>query len=122
MSTPKLLPDPKMVRLDRIVPATETITLLITATRERVPCPCYGHPTDQVHSRYTRTLADLPWNGRQVRLRLHTRRFFCRVRPCSVRIFTERLPDMVERYARPTARLADVLRLIGFATGGEVGS
>ncbi|MDP9352879.1 MAG: transposase family protein [Chloroflexota bacterium] len=29
------------------------------------------------HSVYTRTLADLPWGGVPVRLRVRTRKFFC---------------------------------------------
>src|SRR5262249_18706450 len=122
MSTPKLLPDPNLVRLERIVPAEAAITLVMTTRREQVACPSCGRLTARVHSRYIRALADLPWNGRQVRLHLHTRRFFCSARDCSVRIFTERLPGLVERYARQTTRLADVLRLIGFAVGGEAGS
>jgi transposase len=122
MPTPKLLPDPKLARLERVVPGTSTITVVMTTTRDRVACPGCGHLTDRVHSRYARTLADLPWNGHQVRLRLHTRRFFCSDRQCAVRVFTERLPGLAERYARRTIRLTNLLQLIGFAVGGEAGS
>lgn len=65
--------------------------------------------------------ADLPWMSCAVRLELHVRRFFCPNPECPRQIFTERLPSVVEPYARRTTRLTDVLTLIGFALGGEAG-
>jgi hypothetical protein len=53
---------------------------------------------------------------------LHTRRFFCSSLPCSRRIFTERLPKTVARYARRTVRLQEALQFIGFAMGGQAGA
>jgi hypothetical protein len=55
--------------------------------------------------------------GWAVRLELHVRRFFCHNQECQRQIFTERLPEVVASYARRTARLADLLTLIGFADG-----
>ena len=40
---------------------------------------------------------------------------------CPRRIVTERLPDLVEPYARKTVRLHEVLELVGFALGAEAG-
>jgi len=74
-----------------------------------------------VHSRYTRLLADLPWIGYAVRLKLHLKRFFCQNPECQRKIFAERLPNVVAPYARRTLRLHDLLTLIGFAVGGEAG-
>ena len=65
---------------------------------------------------------DLPWGGYAVRFILHVRKFFCRTLTCAQRIFTERLPGVVEPLARKTIRLHDVLRLIAFALGGEAGA
>jgi transposase len=67
-------------------------------------------------------LADLPWSGTTVRLRLHTRRFFCSSLTCSRRIFTERLPRTAARHARRTTRLNEALQVIGLALGGEAGA
>jgi len=67
-------------------------------------------------------VADLPWAGWAVRLKLHVRRFFCRNPECQGRIFTERLPTVVAPSARRTTRLCDLLTLIGFAMGGEAGN
>jgi transposase len=76
----------------------------------------------RVHSRYTRTLADLPWQGIPVTVRLHVRRFFCGKRTCPRTIFAERLSGLVRHYARRTERLDGWFTHISFALGGEAGS
>lgn len=91
-------------------------------TLSTAACPLCGTSSAQVHSQYTRTLADLPWGGATVQVFLHVRKFFCRVPACLRHIFTERLPDLAAPYARTTLRLQEVLRLIAFALGGEAGS
>ena len=60
----------------------------------------------RVHSRYQRTLADLPWAHLSVRIQLQVRKLFCHTVDCARRIFTERLPDLVAPWARRTSRLA----------------
>jgi len=64
--------------------------------RRAARCPLCRRRSKRVHSRYTRTLADLPCGAAGVILHLHTRRFVCRVRWCRRAIFTERLPLLVE--------------------------
>jgi transposase len=79
-------------------------------------------PSKRVHSHYQRTLQDLPWGHLRVQLRLLVHRFFCD-NPCCIRkIFTERLDDLAEPYARRTNRLRDALLAIGWALGGEAGA
>lgn len=117
-----LLPGPAELRLDHLISASDAITIVVQATRESVPCPDCQQPSSRVHSRYTRTLADLPWQGVSVRLRLHTRRFFCSSLTCARQIFTERLPDTAARYARRTTRLHNALQLLGLRVGGEPGA
>jgi transposase len=75
-----------------------------------------------VHSHYTRTLTDLPWQGRAVRIELKARRFFCPATACSRQTFAERLPEFVAVSARTTARLQKAQQLIGQALGGEAGA
>jgi transposase len=50
------------------------------------------------------------------------RPFRYRNRRCSRKIFAERLPDIGRQYARRTARLLEVIRLVGYAAGGLPGS
>jgi transposase len=76
----------------------------------------------RVHSRYTRTLADLPRQGIPVTVHLRIRRFFCDQKDCERVIFTERLPGVVAHYARRTERLDELFTHVSFALGGEAGA
>jgi transposase len=69
-------------------------------------CPDCRQPTDRIHSRSRRTLADLPWATTPIALSLTVRRFFCRTGTCARQTFTERLPTIAPLYARTTTRLA----------------
>jgi hypothetical protein len=75
-----------------------------------------------VHSRYRRSLADLPWQGLAGRLTLETRRFFCETTTCSRRIFAEPFPGLANARSRRTVRLTALYRAIGLALGGELGA
>jgi transposase len=66
-------------------------------------------------------MADLPWMGGVVQLRLHVRRFACDHHACRRAIFTERLPIVVAPSARQAMRLTTLLAHLGFALGGEAG-
>jgi transposase len=121
MSTAALLPDPLCLHLMSLEAEPQSITAVVATTASNAACPGCHCCSEKVHSRYQRQVADLPWMGWRMRLRLHTRRFFCTNPACSQAIFTERLPSVVAPYARHTNRLADALTLIGFALGGEAG-
>jgi hypothetical protein len=122
MSAPALLPpDTGLV----VTSVTDTAELIGIAARCDCPaarCPSCGAPSDRVHSRYARTAADLPWQGRRVVLRLTARRFRCPTAGCVRAIFCERFPAALAPHARTTARLTEAHRLIGFALGGEPGA
>jgi transposase len=85
-------------------------------------CPMCGEPSRRVHSRYTRTLADLPWSGTPVRLRFRVRKFFCDQPSCERRIFAERLEKIARPFARGTDRQREALEWIAFSLGGEAGA
>ena len=97
------------------------MTLHVTSTQRLVPCPVCTVFTSRVHSRYTRTLADLPWGTARVRWQLRVRKFICANVQCPRRIFTERLPEVVAPWARRTRRLVAWLIAIGLALGGAAG-
>jgi transposase len=92
------------------------------AIGSRSPCPQCGEPSTRVHSRYTRALADLPWQGKEVRIELQVRRFFCLATECPQQTFAERLPEVAAGSARTTVRLRAAHQLIGQALGGEAGA
>src|SRR5205085_4472718 len=96
------------------------IQVASTASESACPvCQCY---TTRIHSRYTRKAADVACGGRQVRLILHVRKFFCMNRDCPRKIFTERLTAFLEPWARVTTRLSQEIEAIGLATCGRLGS
>jgi transposase len=98
------------------------ITLHVTSTHARVPCPLCHVPTARVHSRYARTVADLPWGIYAVCLQLRVRKFFCDNVACPRQIFTERLPTVAAPWARQTTRLVERVRALGVALGGAAGA
>src|SRR3954451_9310259 len=119
MPSSTLLPDTAELNLDHLISELDSIILVVKTARPAACCPACQHPSTRVHSRYIRSLADLPWSGMRVRLRLHSRRFFCSSRTCSHRIFTERLPQTAAHYARRTTRLNEALKLMGLGLGWE---
>jgi transposase len=97
---------------------TTQLTLQVTSMQTLVHGPVCRFPTRRIHSRYVRTVADLPWGPWRVVLQLQVRKFFCANGRCTRRIFTERLPQLVAPWARRTQRLAAWLAHIAVALGG----
>ena len=77
-----VLPAPKLLNLISVRAGANAITLAARASSRVASCPVCEKQSLRVHSRYTRTLADLPWQGIPVTLHLHVRRFFCDERTC----------------------------------------
>lgn len=121
MAGQTLLPDPSSLHLLHVEAQGNVITMAVRTTASEARCSLCGSLSTKVHSRYTRLLADLPWMGHAVRLKLSLRRFFCHNPECQRKIFAERLPHVVAPYARRTLRLHELLTLIGFALGAEAG-
>ena len=120
----RLLPDASRVRLEtwHLDPVSSTITLTLRARQRTACCPLCHQRSRRVHSRYERTLADLPWGASAVTIRLQVRRLFCDAPDCTRRIFAERLPGVVGSWARRTTRLAGRLTAVGLALGGAAGA
>lgn len=119
-----LLPSSTDLRLETITADDQTrcLTLELTSTQLLPTCPLCQTPACRSHSRYTRSLADLPWADVAVKLHLKVRKCFCPSQACSRRIFTERLPSIAAPWARRTSRLATAQQRIGLALGGAAGS
>ena len=122
MSRLTIVPDPDRLHLLGLSADLDTITLTVCTTDGTARCPACGGESERIHSRSTRTLADLPWQGIPVRVRLQVRRFFCDAADCVRRIFTERLPGVVAPSARRTDRLAAWFTQVAFALGGKAGA
>src|SRR5438876_4318366 len=103
------------------VGATPTqLVVQIACRRSDAACPLCQQLSERVHGHYGRTIADLPCAGRRVILALTVRKFVCAKPSCPQKIFTERLAELVQSYARMTNRLRAALVALGLATSAEV--
>src|SRR6266446_5746017 len=120
----RLLPDATLLHMEacEVDETAAQIILRVQSTQISAPCPLCATPARRIHSHYERTLADLPWAQYRVCLQLRVRKWFCRNRSCSRRIFTERLPTIAAPWARRTLRLAQRLIALGVALGGKAGA
>jgi transposase len=117
-----VLPAPNLLDLIGIRADANIIILFAKTSASTARCPACGKRSGRVHSRYTRTLADLPWQEVPVTVRLHARGFFCDEGNCGRIIFAERLSAVAARYGRRTERLDGWLLHVSFALGGEAGA
>src|SRR4051794_31448906 len=117
-----ILPSPELLSLISVSTDAQSITITARTSSCNACCPMCGRKSAKVHSRYMRTVADLPWQNIPVTVRLHVRRFFCDEDSCKRAIFAERLPELVKHYARRTRRLDSWFTHVSFALGGEGGA
>jgi len=117
-----LLPHLHRCRIDACSVDECGVTLSLATTTSVATCPLCGTSSHSIHSRYTRTLADLPIAEHCVRLWLVVRRFFCHHAACARRIFCERIPRVAPAYQRQTGALAAALQQIGLTLGGKAGA
>jgi transposase len=105
-----------------VVERDGSLILVVEPTRVAVPCPQCGEPSRRQHSRYERHPLDLPWRGKIVRMRVHSRRWFCDTPSCPRKIFAERFDGALARYARRTDGTTELLTTFALQAGGEGGA
>jgi len=81
----KLLP--KGLEFEGLCIEAGKVALLVRSCESGACCPVCGSGSLRAHSRYLRTVSDLPWHGMSVKLKVHVRRFFCDDPSCERRIF-----------------------------------
>src|SRR5712692_5686543 len=112
---------PAAIAVTSVHPSTSELVICVACHASSMECPQCHQLSARIHGHYQRTVADLPCAGRNVILALTVRKFVCGTPTCPRTIFTERLPDLVQSYARITTRLREALQALGFATCGEGG-
>jgi transposase len=122
MDITTLVADPAAINIRYFISEPQSITVVVQTVQPQAHCPKCRHPSSSLHSHYQRTVADLPWHGVSVSLQLQTRKFRCRNELCVQKVFCERLPKVVDAYARQSVRLNAALTLLSFALGGEAGA
>jgi transposase len=111
---------PSGLVVESVSNSVDSIILTVRSEALIAKCPLCGTASRRIHSRYSRQVADLPCAGRQVCLRVITRRFVCEVPHCRRRIFAERFgEDVVPLWSRRTARLECIVHHLGLALGGR---
>jgi transposase len=107
--------------LDALDVDDQQITLVLSSRRRTALCPDCRSRSHWAHSRYTRTVSDIPIASHVVYLRITARRFYCRNAACRRQTFRERLPTAAPVYQRRTPLLRRQLERVGFALGGQAG-
>src|SRR5215218_5829670 len=109
---------PRGLKLESLSIEAGHVSICVGSGATRCVCPVCGHRSARAHSRYHRTVSDLPWHGISVTLNIRARRFFCDDPSCKRKIFCERLPEVATR-ARKTSRLEEALLAIVLELGGR---
>lgn len=104
------------------VTVADEITLTLHATSPTAACPVCGTISTGIHSRYCRTVHDLPNRRRPVHLVLQVRCFRCQKSSCARKIFAEQFPALTRPYAQRTLQLQEALRHVGLVLGGQAGT
>src|SRR6266581_1409704 len=120
MERSPFLPLPDGMVIGQVEMTQTQLTVEVISTQPYAYCPGCGTPSDAVHCQYQRTVHDVPCGGRSVVLRLCVRKFFCRMATCERKVFAERLPNLVQPWARISNRLLEELKAIGLAASAEV--
>ena len=119
MEEARLLSLSEGLRVDQVQITPQGLLIEVIATAETACCPLCGETSSSVHCHYQRCLRDVPCAGRPVQLRLTVRKFSCRNSLCERKVFAERLPALVEPFARMTIRFGQQIASIGLATVGK---
>lgn len=85
-------------------------------------CPLCNKKSDRVHSRYERSLADLPISGSTVKVKLLSRKYFCDNTDCPRIIFTERFIQGILPYGRRLTRAIALISKMALELGGNKGA
>ncbi len=112
---------PEGLALEHVTIDGHEITIEASSRVREGKCPVCGHSSSRIHRYSERTLTDLPWSGRRVRLLVRAHHFRCRNPDCPRQIFSERLVCTTVS-ARRTQRLTEMLLGIGYELGGEAGA
>src|SRR5215475_11663590 len=118
------LPETTSLHLDsgQLDASASLLTWHVTSTQTVAHCPVCAVPAKRLHSRYTRTRADLPWAHDRVHLQLRVRTWFCQNPPGIRQICTARLPPVAAPWARQTQRLVHWRTHIAVVLGATAGA
>ncbi|MBB6553368.1 ISL3 family transposase [Nonomuraea rubra] len=100
----------------------DLIRVMARTRDEPVPCPVCGALSGRVHGYVSRTVTDVPVDGRRVVVSLQVRRLVCPAWGCPRQTFREQVPGLLERYQRRTSRLTGQLGAVVKELAGRAGA
>lgn len=122
MPTTLFLPLPDGLEITSISATEQELQVRVTSNRMSSLCPLCSTPSSAIHSYYRRKPLELPCTGKSVRVLLSVKKFFCRVASCPRKVFTERLPELIEPSSRLTTRLRTMVQAICAAFNAKGGT
>jgi transposase len=117
-----LLPDDQELSLESCYLTDDVVNVEMTARQPFANCCQCGTTSARIHSRYQRTLADLPCTAFSLKLFWTVRRFFCDNPDCERVTFVEQVASVAARYARKTKRMRNYQVRLAYALGGRPGA
>lgn len=95
----------------------------VQSTHHAAKCPYCGRRSSHLHSRYERTVDDIPVHGLRVILSVEVSRYRCMNPKCSHSTFVEQCPGVTEKYQRRTPdqrrQLQKILGLVASTVGSR---
>jgi transposase len=122
MPTTPLLPLPDDLEIISVREVENHLEIQVLSKRTSCLCPGCSLPSQAIHSYYRRHPMELPCTGRMVRIILSVKKFFCRNPSCTRKVFTERIPELIEPSSRLTTRLRALVQAIGIAFNANGGA
>ncbi|MFI7643793.1 ISL3 family transposase, partial [Nonomuraea sp. NPDC049400] len=108
--------------IEGVTDEDDLIRVVARTRNAAVPCPMCGTLTGRVHGYYSRTVTDVPVDGRRVVVSVQARRLVCPAWGCARQTFREQVPGLLERYQRRTSRLTGQLGAVVKELAGRAGA
>lgn len=122
MITQFILPSNLQLKAETIYLSPGTLCINTSADQKSSVCPVCGKDSNRIHSRYLRTLLDLPVSGHMAKVKLKARKYFCDNSVCPRKVFTERFEYEIRPYCRRMIRANDLLARMALELGGNKGA
>lgn len=102
----------KKLEIYKLEKDEENIYIYCNTKKVKQYCTYCGSVSENVHSKYTRTIADLPIQNYKVKLIISVKKYFCNNKNCKHTTFAEPL-EFVAKNAIRTKRLDDYINNVG---------
>jgi len=116
-----LYPDAELV-IESVEYCGNDVHIYARSSLDHGVCPYCGAISHKVHSRYFRTVTDLPILGRRTVLHLWMRKFFCKNCECGKKTFAEQPGNEIIRYRRRSRRCEVTVARVGLTGSSNTAS